>query len=197
MCKKIGHGTNYGGKPWTLSRQAKLDIGPIEEFQPKYFTAFPAHLRWHEWVRNQLQTRGTLTTLTGRRRWFFGRRDSDDTYREALAYDPQGSLADILNRGMLAVWRADIAELLMQIHDAILVQYPEEEEDETIPRIQARLRQELELKHGRTLVMLPDVKTGWNWGNYGAKNPDGLKSYVPGDQRKRSPKTSILDRVIP
>jgi DNA polymerase I-like protein with 3'-5' exonuclease and polymerase domains len=197
MCKKIGHGTNYGGKSWTLSRQAKIDIGPIEDFQPKYFTAFPAHLRWHEWVRNQLQTRGCLTTLTGRRRWFFGRRDSDDTYREALAYDPQGSLADILNRGMLSVWRAGVAELLMQIHDAILIQYPEEAEDEILPRVMSKLTQHVPLKHDRTLSLVPDIKVGWNWGNWSAENPDGLKSYVPGDKRNRSPKTSILDRIIP
>jgi DNA polymerase-1 len=196
MCKKIGHGTNYGGKPYTLAKQAKIDQRAIEDFQPKYFIAFPAHQRWHGWVRQQLQTTGQLTTLTGRRRYFFGRRDDDETFRQAVAYDPQGSLGDILNRGMLNVFRANDCQLLMQIHDAILVQYPERQEDEIIPKIQSQLRQHIELRHGRELIMPFDVKTGWNWGNYDAKsNEAGLKSYAPGKDKRRRPETvHILDR---
>lgn len=197
MCKKIGHGTNYGGKPYTLAKQAKIDQRAIEQFQPKYFIAFPAHGRWHEWVRGQLREHGQLTSLMNRRRYFFGRRDDDSTFREAVAFDPQGSLSDILNQGMLAVWRANVCQLLMNIHDAILIQYPEEEEDEVIPRVQSYLTQRVELKHGRTLTMTPDVTTGWNWGKYSKDNVDGLKAYIPGDERKRSPKVSILDRKFP
>jgi DNA polymerase-1 len=196
MCKKIGHGTNYGGKPYTLSKQAKIEQRAIEDFQPKYFIAFPAHQRWHGWVRQQLQSTGVLTTLTGRRRYFFGRRDEDETFRQAVAYDPQGSLGDILNRGMLNVFRANDCQLLMQIHDAILVQYPEAREDEVIPKVQAQLRQQIELRHGRDLIMPFDVKVGFNWGNYDAKsNSAGLKSYYPGqDKRKRPTQVHLLDR---
>ena len=194
MCKKIGHGTNYAGKPRTLSQQAKVDIGVIEDFQPRYFQAFPAHLGWHEWVKHQLFTIGNLTTLTGRRRWFFGRRDNDETLRAAIAYDPQGSLADILDTGMLNVWRQRNCTLLMQIHDAVLVQYPEELEDEVIPLIKEQLCHRIELKHGREFVIPYDCKTGWNWGNWSKENPDGLKAYSPGDKRKRTPPVKLLDR---
>lgn len=196
MCKKIGHGTNYFGKPYTLSRQAKIDQRAIEDFQPKYFAAFPAHCMWHAWVREQLLSYGSLTTLTGRRRHFFGRRDDDATFREAVAYDPQGSLADILNRGMLQVWRANICELLMQIHDAILIQYREAEEDDVIPRVLSHLTQSVELKHNRTLTLVPDVMTGWNWGKHSKENPDGLQAYVPGDKRKRATAVGLLDRKL-
>jgi len=195
MCKKIGHGTNYLGKPFAISKQAKIDQRIIEEFQPKYFMAFPAHQRWHGWVANAIRSTGQLTSLTGRRRHFFGRRDEDETLRQAVAYDPQGSLGDILNRGMLNVYRANDCQLLMQIHDAILIQYPEEREDEIIPKVQAQLKQRLELSHGRELIMPFDVKTGWNWGNYSNENEAGLKSYSPGkDQRKRPKKVHFLDR---
>lgn len=196
MCKKIGHGTNYYGKPYTLAKQAKIDVQAIEEFQPKYITAFPAHPMWWAWVREQLRSYGVLTTLTGRRRYFFGRRDDDSTFREAVAYDPQGSLADILNRGMLNVWRANICQLLLNIHDAILIQYPEDQEDEILPQVLKIITQRVELKHGRTLVLKPDVMCGWNWGKYSERNPDGLRNYVEGDGgRKREPKVSILDRT--
>ena len=197
MCKKIGHGTNYGGKPRTLANQAKVEIGLIEDFQPKYFRAFPAHLRWHSRVDRTLREDGYLTTLTGRKRWFFGRRNDDSTLREAIAYDPQGSLADILNRGMLQVWERNECVLLMQIHDAILIQYPESREDEVIPRVLQALSVPIMLDSGRQFTIPYGVVTGWNWGKFDKEeNPDGLKAYKGGDQRKRTPETSILDRSL-
>ncbi len=195
MCKKIGHGTNYAGKPATLAQQAKIDRSVIEDFQPKYFAAFPAHLRWHAYVERTLRSDGYLITLTGRKRWFFGRRSDDSTLREAIAYDPQGSLADILNRGMLQVWRDRKCELLMQIHDAILVQYPESLEDNIIPEILQGLRYPILLENGRQLIIPFSAATGWNWGKYDKDlNPDGLKTYSPGDKRQRTPEMSLLDR---
>ena len=196
MCKKIGHGSNYGGRPRTLSSQAKVDVSIIEDFQPKYFMAFPAHLKWHAAVEAQLKSAGYLISLTGRKRWFFGRRNDADTLREAIAYDPQGSLADIVNRGMLEVWRNRSCQLLMQIHDAVLIQYPEDQEDEIIPRSLEQLRYPVQLKHNRQLIIPYGVKTGWNWGEYSKNNPEGLKSYEQGDKRVRSAQSGILDRRV-
>lgn len=196
MCKKIGHGTNYGGKPKTISDQAKINIRVIEEFQPAYFRAFPAKRQWHEWTDNQLRRYGFIVTITGRKRWFFGRRNDDSTLREAIAYQGQ-ALGDILNAGMLNVWRANICQVLMQIHDAILIQYPEEQEDEIIPKVLTLIQHPIQLEHGRELLIPYDCKTGWNWGEFDAtKNPDGLKSYKPGDQRRRTPQVGILDRKL-
>ena len=45
MCKKLGHGSNYGGKPNTLAEQSKVELDLVRQFQPKYFSAFPAHQR--------------------------------------------------------------------------------------------------------------------------------------------------------
>lgn len=208
MCKKLGHGSNYGGKPDTLSRQAKLPITVVSDFQPKYFRAFPAHLMWHGRVDSDLRKLGYLISLTGRKRWFFGRRSDDSTLREAIAYDPQGSLADIVNQAMLNVWRNRDAILLLQDHDAITIQYPEAQEDEIIPKILKQLEYPVELKHGRRLLIPYDAKIGWNRGDYccGDKtkpgcencgktiNLEGLKDWVPSDQRKRSPQVHFLDR---
>jgi len=196
MSKKIGHGSNYGGKPPTLSTQAKIEVEPIKEFQRAYFKAFPAHQEWHHYVRNRLAYDGFLISLMGRKRWFFGRRQDDATVREALAYDPQGSLADILNTGLLNVWKARDAQVLMQIHDAILIQYPQEKEDEVIPKVLKQLELVIPLNHNRIFIMPYDVATGWNWGKASEDNPDGLKTYKGGDQRKRSKKVHILDRKL-
>lgn len=194
MCKKIGHGTNFKGKPFTIAQQAKVEINLIQDFQPKYFLAFPAHLRWHAWLEREIFERGELVSICGIRRQFWGRRDSDETIREAVAYDPQCSEAFIVNNGMLQVWRAQDCQLLMQNHDAIIVQYPEKREDEIIPKIFEQLRFPVELKHGRELIVPYGCDTGWNWGKWSKDNPDGLKEYKPGDKRKRTPQVGILDR---
>lgn len=208
MCKKIGHGTNYDGKPPTIAAQTKIERSIIEQFQSMYFKAFPAHKRWHQYVRQNLLETGIMVSLIGRKRYFFGRRDSGETQREAIAYDPQGSLADIVNAGMLNVWRHNDCQLLMQNHDAIIVQYPEDKEDSIVPRIRSCLEQSIELLHGRTLTIPYGIKTGWNFGEFccGDKNRpecktcnktiniEGLKKYVGQDKRKRKQKVHLLDR---
>jgi DNA polymerase-1 len=196
MCKKLGHGSNYGGKPPFLSANAKVPIGIVSDFQPKYFRAYPAHQQWQAHVDKTLRSQGYLISLTGRKRWFFGRRNDDSTLREAIAFDPQGSLADLVNRGMLQVWSGGRqCALYMHDHDALTVQYPEEQEDEIIPKIIEQLRVPITLREGRLLEIPYDCVVGWNRGKYGDDNPDGLRDYVLGDGgRRRSPKADILDQ---
>lgn len=198
MAKVLGHGTNYNGKPYTMAKHTKLDARLIAEFQSRYFQAFPAHQRWHAWTASELVRSGYLVTLTGRPRWFFGRRDDDTTVREAIAYNPQGSVGDILNQGMLRVWRSDLCQLLLQVHDAILVQYKEEEEAKVLSQILKLIQVPIELQHGRTLLIPSEAQVGWNWGKYADDNPDGLMKWTGADDRKRSrqPATSELDRVL-
>jgi DNA polymerase I-like protein with 3'-5' exonuclease and polymerase domains len=196
MCKKIGHGTNYGGQSRTLAQQAKVDVELIQEFQPIYFRAFPAHLRWHAHVERTLLEDGTIINLTGRKRQFWGRRNDPATLREAIAYDPQGSLADIVNCGMLRLWRSRICQLLMQVHDAVVVQYLEEVEDEIIPKICDALTYPVWIGD-RELVIPYGVKVGWNFGEYNEEtNPSGLRSYKGPDKRKRPEAISVLDRPL-
>lgn len=195
MCKKLGHGSNYGGQPFTLAQQSHLPISVVQQFQPKYFTAFPAHQRWQEHVAENLRRDGYLVTLTGRKRWFMGRRTDQATLREAIAYDPQGSLADIVNRAMLNIWHARDAVLMMHDHDALTVQYPEEREDDVIPKILQSLRVPIRLEQGHTLLIPYDAKVGWNKGDYNSTtNPQGLKDWNGHDSRQREKRLGILDR---
>jgi DNA polymerase I-like protein with 3'-5' exonuclease and polymerase domains len=197
MCKKLGHGSNYDGMPATLAAQTKLPESVVADFQPKYFGAFPSHLEWHTYVARELRSRGFLITLAGRKRWFLGRRNDPATLREAIAYDPQGSLADIVNRGMLRCWRERRAILMMHDHDATTWMYPAEQEDEVVPWLKANLVWEIPLAHGRTLAIPYDFKVGFNKGDWDEKtNPDGLKDYVGTDKRTRTPQIGLLDRVF-
>jgi DNA polymerase-1 len=196
MAKVLGHGTNYRGQPYTMSQHTKLDQSIIREFQERYFTAFPAIKLWHKWVANELVTNGFLYTLTGHRRYFFGRRDDDSTIREAIAFGPQGSVGVLLNLGMLNVWRLHKVELLLQIHDAIVFQFPEQLETEIVPLCDKAIKVPVELYGGRKLIIPSEAKTGWNWadqimdsnGNV-IDNFDGLKKYKGNDDRVRGAKT--------
>jgi DNA polymerase I len=186
MAKVLGHGTNYNGTPKTMAEHTKLDQKVIAQFQAAYFQGFSSHRAWHSYKANELQRTGFLTSLFGRRRHFFGRLNEPSTIREAIAYDPQSTLGDLLNTGMLNVWRANKVQLLLQIHDAILVQFPEEIEADVVPWLRSTIEVPVKLEHDRVLTIPFEVKTGWNWHDWSNTNPDGLKKYSLFDARKRT-----------
>jgi DNA polymerase-1 len=192
LAKKLGHGTNYYGTPRTMAKHTKVATKVIEEFQARYFTAFPAIKKWHEWVRNELRTSSYLVTPFGRRRSFFGRAYEDETLREAIAYAPQSSTADEIDIGMLNVWRMapkyDI-QLLVQVHDSILAQVPVDAVNEAVPAMMEAMKVPLLLEGGREFHVPIEAKVGFNWGDYTPgytdkngvlvpeNNPDGLRKW--------------------
>lgn len=197
MSKKLGHGSSYGGYPFTLSEQSRIPLEVVAEFQRKYFAAFPAHRRWQADVSQRLRRDGNLVSLMGRRRWFFGRRDDPETLRGAIAYDPQGSLVDIVNTAMINIWRQRTAIIMMHDHDALTFMYREEDEDSVIPQLLEALVVPVTLNNGRTLKIPYDVEVGWNKAHYDAgSNPDGLLPYRSHDPRKRQPIRKITDLLL-
>ena len=171
VCKVLGHGTNYLGSPYEMSKHTKIEQTLIKDFQSLYFSTFPSIPRLHDWVKQQLFEHGHLVTPFGRKRWFFGRRDDRDTLKQAVAHMGQSMTADEMNNAMLALWRLHIVEFLLQGHDSILIQYPEEKENEIIPQVTSAMRVPLELEGGRPFVVPVEVQVGWNWGK--AKDADG------------------------
>jgi hypothetical protein len=202
LAKKLGHGTNYYGTPGTMAKHTKVDKNVIEAFQHAYFTAFPAigainrstnGDNYHSWVRTQLRDYRQITTPLGRRRFFFGRPEEDSTLREAIAYSPQSMTADEIDSGLLALWRRNICQLQLQVHDSILFQYPEHLENTILPLALKTLRLTIPLKKNREFIAPVDAKIGWNWGDYDpVTNPDGLVKYKGEDSRTRTEKSSKL-----
>jgi len=184
MSKKLGHGSNYGGTARTLANQAKIETNIVREFQTRYFAAFPGILRWHTWVARTLLSEGQLTTFLGMQRDFWGRRDDSATLRAAIAFEPQSVVGQLLNQGLLNLWRANICELLLQIHDAVLFQFPEELESQIVSQATKLLEIPIPLRHGRTLIIPAEAKTGWNWAPKAEDNPDGLAA--PSNTRRRT-----------
>lgn len=190
--------SNYEGQPHTMQMHTKIPADVIREFQRKYFSAFPELPLYHGYVKDTLLRDGYLISLMGRRRWFFGRRNDPEVQRAAIAFDPQGSVGDILNTGMLKVWQSKLCILLLQVHDAILVEYPEETEDEILPQLLKLIQVPVHLEHGRTLIIPSEAKVGWNWASAADDNPDGLIKYKGHDKRTRTKRaaSSLLDRRV-
>lgn len=195
MAKRGGHLSNYYGQARTMARHLKLPEHVAVSFQERYFSAFPGIPRWHQATATQLQTTGALTTALGFQRYFFGRRFDDATLREAIAFEPQSLVAFILNAGLLRIWHKyrKQVNLLLQVHDAVLVQYPEANEDLLIPDLIAQLRIPVQV-NGNTMQIDADAQVGWNWRKRsGAINPDGLIKFKAHDDRHR---TTNLDTTL-
>jgi DNA polymerase I len=184
MCKVLGHGTNYLGSPFEMSRHTKIEQSIIKDFQALYFHTFSAIPRLHDWIDKEIRERGYLVTPFGRKRWFFGKRDERDTLKQAVAHMGQSMTADEMNHAMLALWRLNIVQILLQGHDSILIQYPEETENEIIPKALAAMRVPLDLEGNRRFVVPVEVQVGWNWGKANAENPLGLSKW-PDERRSR------------
>lgn len=202
LAKKGGHGTNYYGTPWTMAKHLKVDKKLVEDFQRGYFAAFPEIREWHTWVAGEIQTQAQLTSLMGRRRHFFGRTRDDTTLREAIAYDPQSSIADYTNAWLLRVHRnVRWAQLLLQGHDAIILQFPVEAEAEVVAKVVAEAGHvRLGNDHPDSVVIPVDAGTGWNWGKVDPKhklhadgNVYGIRDFKGRDDRVYE-EPQLLDR---
>ena len=103
--KRLGHATNYLGKPSEISRQVRIPLKLVEEFQERYFAAFPCIQKMHQWVAQKIQTERYLVNSFGRRRDFFDPPNTNDTLKSAVAYLFQSATGDALNLGMYRLWK--------------------------------------------------------------------------------------------
>lgn len=195
MAKRGGHGTNYYGSPYTMAKHLKVETDLMKRFQEAYFDAFPGIKKWHQAVALQLQTTGYMITALGRKRNFLGRRFDDETLREAIAFEPQSIVGELLNLFLYRTWKSGLVQCLAQVHDAILIQYKTELESELIPKIIALGRTEVSFPAG-TMVIPVSAQTGWNWAKYSKANINGIKKYKGEDDRTAPTYKGILDWEI-
>ena len=205
MAKRAGHGTNYRGQAPTIAKNLNVEQAIVAEFQQAYFTAFPAIKSWHLNVAQQLQTQGQLTTFLGRQRHFFSRLTDDATLREAIAFEPQSIVGDVMNEAIRRLHNAPNVQLLAQIHDAVVFQYPEHLELPVLTSAYKLLQVPLTIRD-KTFTIPIELSSGWNWGKREETkdgriiNPDGLKKFKfsSPDTRTRlvSHDTPLLHRPI-
>ena len=179
IAKRAAHGSNYGGTARTIATVLKVEIKVIEEFQRRYFKAFPNIYKWQVWVAQQIQSKHYMVTPFGRRRNFWGNPKDDATIRAAIAFVPQSTVGDLTSRGLLALHTTlpDV-QVLNNIHDAAFGQIPLHLKDTLIPQIIQTLTYPLQVKdiwgNIREMLIPWECQVGMNWGKRKKDNPDGL-----------------------
>jgi len=186
MAKRGGHGTNYYGTPRTMAIHLKLPTAVLESFQETYFRAFPEISEWHLSVISRIQREGSLTTALNRERRFWGRPDDPATHREAIAFEPQSLVGDIMNEGLInaCLWlkrqckearsfigrsgqlipfSPNVADLRAQVHDAGVFIVPIDALDTLAPMLQAQLIVPVDFGDLGEMVIPSDMMVGRRW----------------------------------
>ena len=142
FAKVINFGLIYGMGAFRLARETGLTLSEAENYVKKYFGQFPGIERYLNATRQKARTDGYVETLFGRRRYFpvfrtsagsANRQAVQRAEREAVNQPIQGTAADIIKVAMIRL-HAELAahyraRLLLQVHDELLLEVPEEELD--------------------------------------------------------------------
>jgi hypothetical protein len=179
MCKRLGHGTNFLGKPPHMAKEIHVPTKLVVEFAEVYFDSFSCIARWQSWTATELQMHQRLTSIHGRKRDFFDRTTADETIRKGLAFLAAAATADNLNLGMWKIWRdMPNVQLLAQVHDAVYFQFKDtENKAKVVARAQELLELPLIAPNQRRFVVPTEAKLGYNWGNANDKNTKGLRKF--------------------
>ena len=193
LAKRGQHGTNYYGTPFTMAKHLHIEKSVMEDFQKRYFTAFSGIQRWHSNTITELHSKRCLITPVGRKRTFFGRPGDSSTVRSAIAQRPQSLVGDYINIGLFRVWyNFPEVQVLAQVHDAILIQYPEDREEELLPKICRTMEPAIKVRD-KTMVIPAEAKVGWTWAGKSDDVPHGLMEVEGQDDRERPREAELLD----
>ena len=166
--KTVVHASNYGMGAGMLQliliRQGVwLEERLCKKLLEADRKANPLTARWQEDTREQINATRTLTTPMGDTRVFRGRLNNA-LYNSAIAFIPQSTVGRILEIATQKI-TDDLNEylnILLNVHDELIVQTREKDVDWLIPEMKRRLEIPHEVK-GRELIIPTDIKLGYNW----------------------------------
>ncbi len=121
---------------------------------------------WWDQVKAEVRSKGILINVYGRRRVFLGREDSSGN--DWIAFLPQSTIADHLNASLVAIYERhdpSLLQLMLQVHDEILVQAKLGTEARVAAIMQAEMQRPLWI-NGIRIDIPVEVSVGYeNWGN--------------------------------
>lgn len=166
--KVINFGVLYGMSPHGLSAATGMNFTQAKEFIDQYFELRAPIRAFIDKTLRDAATEGYVETYYGRRRPTPDVNSSNFMVREgakrAAANMPiQGTEADLMKMAMIEVDKklGDLGEQILQVHDSILVECPEENTEKVAELLQTTMENiapELGIK------LRVDVSTGKNWG---------------------------------
>lgn len=170
--KAINFGLIYGMSAYGLHRSTGLTLAEAENFVKAYFQQFPGVKAFLDGLRRQAARQGYVETLLGRRRYFPNLKSNANPAlrareeREAINAPVQGTAADIMKLAMVrlppALKEAGLgARMLLQVHDELVLEVPENERDETVQVV----RGIMENAYPLSIPLVTEARWGHNWGS--------------------------------
>ena len=172
--KTINFGLIYGMGAHKLGQELHVPLAEAKAFIARYFERLTGLKAFYDHVEAEARRHGAVTTLGGRRRPLPGILSANGqafalARRQAINTVIQGSAADIIKLAMLAVasddrLRALDARLLLQVHDELVLDAPEEHALEAGARVADLMAQ---VQPGDAPLAIPlavDWGTGDDWG---------------------------------
>lgn len=162
--KSLCHGTNYRGTAPGLAGRIGFLVSEVDRAQKWYFGKFPEIKRWQEEVEAQVRGRGWIENVWGYRTYFRDR-ISEKTVNEGIAWKPQSTIAILIDKILVEIdetlpW----CELLLQVHDSLVGQYPSLMGGEARRAILAAAR--IPLPYPTPLIIGVGIKTSTkSWGD--------------------------------
>ena len=134
--KQFVHATNYGARARKLAALFGKSVAAMETAQRRWFEAHPGIKEWHK------RTQANLPVVTNKFGYSIHFLDIQERLLpKALAWTPQSTVANIINFGLVAVdEQLPDVQLLMQIHDSLVLQIRDEQIDELLPKIMALMQ---------------------------------------------------------
>ncbi|HLG91214.1 MAG TPA: DNA polymerase, partial [Candidatus Saccharimonadales bacterium] len=165
--KAVNFGIMYGLGAHALSASSGMSFTEAREFIDKYFEIRPKLKDFIEKTRKLAQEQGYVETLLGRRRPTPDVKSSnfqvrEAAYRAAVNHPLQGTAADIMKLAMIKVADKleDDCQLLLQIHDSLLLECPIAKAD----KLGKMVKEIMEQVYKLPVKLKVDISTGKNWG---------------------------------
>jgi DNA polymerase I-like protein with 3'-5' exonuclease and polymerase domains len=164
--KSLCHGTNYLGSARGIAPRVGLIVSEVERIQEWYFGKFPEIKQWQDDIIKQINTRRYITNPFGYRVHAIDRVDAN-LYRAFVAWKPQSTVACLINRGYLNIFRnLREVQVLLQVHDSLAGQFPTYLTDWATKRIVEECS--VPIPYSDPLIIPVGIKTSPNsWGHCG------------------------------
>jgi DNA polymerase-1 len=167
--KVINFGILYGMSPYGLSQQLGIEPKIAQSYIDEYFKKYTGVQTYIGKTLEEARQRGYVTTLLNRRRYLPDIHSPtlpirQATERMAVNTPLQGTAADVIKVSMIHIQNR-IEELglssrmIMQVHDELVFEAPEEELQKAIPMIQNQMETVMNL----SVPLKVSIHSGKNW----------------------------------
>ncbi|MBI4651237.1 DNA polymerase I [Candidatus Desantisbacteria bacterium] len=169
IAKTINFGIVYGMSPYGLARDLKIDREKASLYIDNYFIQYPEVKKFIDYIISETREKGYVTTLLGRKRYISeliseARGIQDFGERIAVNTPLQGTAADLIKIAMIRIDNELMArnlrtKMILQIHDELIFESPDEEVDSVSILIKDIMEHALILD----VPIKVDIKIGNSW----------------------------------